>query len=174
MEIEFSGEPAKEIYFKAIRWIFKPSKKTMSIRIAVFVVFTALYLALIFTGLQGGDTSAFEASRILRHLFTVLLLAYIVFQPAITSQRKASALWNDPSSRRHRTGRVSPLGVRIDPMNDWILWETFIRREIQPDCIVLLNTSRMFVLLQRSFFKDAQDWKMVQSMAEQKVKEASE
>jgi hypothetical protein len=97
-----------------------------------------------------------------------------VFQPAITAQRKASALWSDPSSRRHRTGRVSPLGVRIDPMNDWMLWETFNRREIQPDYIVILNASRMFVLLQRSFFKDAQDWKMVQSMTEQKVKEASD
>jgi hypothetical protein len=174
MEIEYGGEPAKEIYFKAIRWVFKPSKKTMVIRIAVFVVFTALYLALIFAELQEGGVSTFESSRIIRHLFTVLLLAYIVFQPAITAQRKASALWSDPSSRRHRMGRVSPLGVRIDPMNDWMLWETFIRREIQPDYIVLLNASRMFVLLQRTFFKDAQDWKMVQSMTEQKVKEASD
>ena len=113
-------------------------------------------------------------TRLLRHSFTFLLLAYIVFQPAITAQRKAVALWNDPSSRRHRTGRVSPLGVSIDPMKDWMQWGTFVRVDIQADYIVLLNASRMFFLLQRSFFKDAQAWKMVQSMAEQKVKEASE
>ncbi len=174
MEIEFSGQPDKETYFKAIRWIFKPSKKSTLIRVAVFVSFTALYLVVVFGAVQEGDTSAYEISRLIRHLFTVLLLGYILVQPAINSYRKANSLWNDPSSRRHRTGRVSPLGVLIDPMTDWMRWETFIRVDSRPDYIVLLTASRMFILLQRSFFRDEQEWKLVQNMVAQKVQEVSE
>lgn len=174
MEIEFSGQPNKDIYFKAIRWIYKPTKKSTMIRVAVFVGFTALYLVVVFGAIQEGDTSTYEISRLIRHLITVLLLGYILVQPAINSYRKASSLWSDPSSRRHRTGRVSPLGVVIDPLKDWMKWETFTRVESKPDYIVLLTASRMFVLLQRSFFRDEQEWKLVQNMVAQKVQEVSE
>lgn len=174
MEIEFGGQPDKEIYFKAIRWIFKPSKKSVWIRSAIFVGFTALYLAVAFGAFQSDGVSAFEISRLVRHLFTVLLLAYILVQPAINSYQKANSLWNDPSSRRFRTGRVSPLGVRIDPMKDWMKWETFIRIESAPDYIVLLTASKMFILLQRSFFIDEQEWKLMQNMAAQKVQAVAE
>lgn len=174
MEITFSGQPDKEIYFKAIRWIYKPSKKSVWIRSVVFVGFTALYLVVMFGAFQSDETSAFEISRLIRHLFTVLLLAYILVQPAINSYQKANGLWNDPSSRRPRTGRVSPLGVIIDPMKDWMKWETFTRVESKPEYIVLLTASRMFVLLQQSFFRNEQEWKLVQNMVAQKVQEVSE
>ena len=174
MEIEFSGEPTKDIYFKAIQWIYKPSKKSTIIRIAVFVVFTAAYIVLVVTAFQQEQVSAFESAKLIRHLFTFLILGYILFQPAITSYRKAAELWKDPSSQRHRTGRVSPLGVVIHPMKDWMRWETFIRMENKPDYIVLFTASRMFVLLQHSFFRNEQDWKLAQNMVTQKVQEVTE
>jgi len=169
MEIEFSGQPDKDIYFKAIRWIYKPSKKSTMIRVAVFVIFAALYIALVVLAFQEDAISPYESEKLLRHLITFLLLGYILFQPAINAYRKATSLWKDPSSRRHRTGRVSPLGVVIDPLKDWMKWETFIRVESKTDYIVLFTASRTFVLLQRSFFRDEQEWKLTQNMVAQKV-----
>ena len=170
MDIEFRGQYSKDIYYKAIHWIYKPSRKSLIIRVVAFVIFTSLYIALIVMSVQEEGPSSYEASRMLRHFFTFAILGYVIFQPAITARRKANELWNDPIVHRVLTGRVSPLGVIIDPGKDWMSWESFIKINRSSDFIVLLTASRMFVLLQRSFFRDEQDWKMAQSLINSKVR----
>jgi hypothetical protein len=174
MEIEFSGHYQKEIYFKSIRWIYRPSNRSLILRIAVFVVFSALYIAAIVMALQEDGSSSFELARIGRHLITFLLLGYILAQPFINSFRKATELWNDPVIRRNITGRVSTMGVMIDPGKDWIMWDRFVKVNKTPEAITLLTASRMFVLLPRSFFKEERDWKMVQNIVDTKVQEVIE
>ena len=174
MEIEFSGHYIKDIYFQAIRWIYRPSKLSLLLRIGAFVIFAALYILNIVLTLQEGDTSSFELARIGRHLFTFLLLGYVVVQPYISAYRKATELWNDPVIRRNITGRVSTMGVMIDPGKDWIPWEQFVKVNKTPEAITLLTASRMFVLLQRSFFKEERDWKMVQNLVDTRVQEVIE
>ena len=83
-------------------------------------------------------------------------------------------LWNDPVIRRNLTGRVSTIGVIIDPMKDWLTWDKFVKVNRMPDATVLLTASSMFVLLQRDFFKTEQDWKMVQNIVDTKVQEVIE
>ena len=170
MDIEFRGELTKDIYFKAIRWIYKPSKKTMLIRAAVFVVFSLLYLVLIVAAIQKEGNSAYETSRLLRHLFTFLLLAYILLQPTISAYRKANTLWNDPGVPHTRAGKVSSLGILQAPQTEWMNWDTFTRVHQTPEFIILLTPAGKFFLLQRSFFRDEQEWKLVQSIVESKTR----
>jgi|RhiMetdeSRZDD1v2_1073273.scaffolds.fasta_scaffold00824_15 hypothetical protein len=174
MEIEFSGYYQKDIYFKAIRWIFRPSNKALILRVGAFVIFAALYIANISIAFQQEGVSSFEMARIGRHLITFLILGYILLQPYINSYRKATELWNDPVIRRNITGRVSTMGVMIDPGKDWMPWVQFVKVNKTPEAITLLTASSMFVLLQRSFFREERDWKMVQSIVDTKVQEVIE
>jgi hypothetical protein len=43
-----------------------------------------------------------------------------------------------------------------------------------PTSITLLTASRMFVLLQRSFFTEERDWKRIQGIVDAKVQEVIE
>jgi hypothetical protein len=174
MEIEFNGYYQKDIYFKVIRWIYRPSNKSLILRIGAFVIFTVLYALTIITTFQEEGTSSFELARIGRHLITFLILGYILLQPYINSYRKATELWNDPVIRRNITGRVSTMGVMIDPRKDWMTWDQFVKVNKTPEAITLLTASGMFVLLQRSFFKEERDWKMVQNIVDTKVQEVIE
>ena len=174
MDIEFSGHYNKDIYFRTIRWIFKPSRNAQILRVAVFVIFGALYATNVILAIQEAGASAFETARLGRHLFTVVLLGYILLQPYVNSYRRAMQLWNDPVIRRNLTGRVSTIGVIIDPMKDWLTWDKFVKINRMPDAIVLLTAANMFVLLQRDFFKTEQDWKMVQNIVDTKVQEVIE
>ena len=174
MEIEFSGYYQKDIYFKAIRWIFRPSNKALILRVGAFVIFAALYIANIGIAFQQEGGSSFEMARIGRHLITFLILGYILLQPYINSYRKATELWNDPVIRRNITGRVSTMGVMIDPGKEWMPWVQFVKVNKTPEAITLLTASSMFVLLQRSFFREERDWKMVQSIVDTKVQEVIE
>ncbi|HLO15091.1 MAG TPA: hypothetical protein VK206_09690 [Anaerolineales bacterium] len=174
MEIEFSGYYQKDIYFKVIRWIYRLSPKSLILRVAAFVVFSALYGAVIVVALQEEGASSFELARIGRHLITFLILGYLLVQPYINSYRRATELWNDPVIRRNITGRVSTIGVSIDPMKDWMTWDTFVKTNKTPVAITLLTASGMFVLLQRSFFREERDWKMVQNIVDTKVQEVIE
>lgn len=174
MDIEFSGHYIKDIYFRTIRWIYKPSRQSSILRIAAFVIFGGLYIATIVGAFQEEGVSSFEMARMGRHLITFLVLGYILFQPYINSYRKATELWSDPLIRRKLTGRVSTIGVIIDPMKDWMTWEQFVKTFRSSEAIALLTASRTFVLLQRSFFKDDQDWKLVQNIVDSKVQEVIE
>jgi hypothetical protein len=66
------------------------------------------------------------------------------------------------------------MGVMIDPMKDWIRWEKFVKLNKTPEAITLLTASGTFVLLQRSFFKEERDWKMVQNLVGTRVQEVIE
>ena len=174
MEIEFNGCYQKDIYFRAIRWIYQPSQKSLFIRIAAFFLFTVLYAATIYFAFREESTSSFELVRIARHLITFLILGYILLQPYISSYQRASQLWKDPVIRRNITGRVSSMGVMYNPMKDWMPWSQFVKVNKTPDAVTLLTTSGTFVLLQRTFFKEERDWKMVQDIVNTKVQEVIE
>ena len=174
MEIEFSGYYQKDIYFKAIRWIFRPSNKALILRVGAFVIFAALYIANISIAFQQEGVSSFEMARIGRHLITFLIMGYILLQHYINSYRKSTELWNDHVILRNITGRVSTMGVMIDPGKEWMPWVQFVKVNKTPEAITLLTASSMFVLLQRSFFREERDWKMVQSIVDTKVQEVIE
>lgn len=173
MEFEFSGQHDKATYFRAIRWIYKPSRRDLIIRIAAFVAFLVLYVALIATAVKE-DVSISESARIFRHFLTFLILAYFLFQPYIKSYQTASRLWQDPLIQRKINGRISTIGIQIAPSNDWMAWDQFVKVYKSEDVVVLLTAARLFVILPRNFFRDDNDWKMLQSFIASKVKQVIE
>jgi hypothetical protein len=62
----------------------------------------------------------------------------------------------------------------IDPGKDWITRDQFVEVNKAPEAITLVTASGMFVLLQRSFFREDRDWKMVQNIVDTKGQEVIE
>lgn len=148
-----------------IRYAFTRSSPVFSV---------APYTANIVFAFEEEGASSFEIARIGRHLITFLILGYVLLQPSINSYRKATELWNDPVIRRTITGSVFTMGVMIDPGKNGTTWEQFVKVNKTPEVITLRTASGMFVLLQRSFFKEERDWKLVQNTVDTKVQEVTE
>jgi hypothetical protein len=174
MDIEISGEYERHGYFRAIAWIFRPSRRDLLLRIGAFVLFGGLYALTVLHSLQDDGQTTFENARLARHLITFAFLGYIVVQPYLTAYRAAASLWRDPLVRRRITGRVNNVGVTIDPMKDPLTWDQFIKINNAPDMTVLLTTTRTFVLLPRAFFKDQRDWDTFQRIAGSRVQQVIE
>jgi hypothetical protein len=172
MELEFSGQHDQSVYFKAVSRAYQPSRRSMLIRIFVFILFGAIYAALIVVYSQEEARSELEAARLFRHLITLLVLGYLVFQPHITSYRAASRLWKDPLVRRQLAGRISSLGIQYAPSQVWIGWDSFIKVYKAPGLIVLLTAARKFVVLPRTFFKSDQEWITLNQLIDSRVQEA--
>lgn len=171
MELEFNGQYEKSAYFKAIQWIYKPSKRVSIIRIGAFILFLVLYVAYLVTAFSQEGVSAFELSRVFRYLFTFLILAYFLLQPYIRAYLSASRLWADPITRRKISGRISGIGIQFLPSDDWMPWDQFVKVHKSIDMVVLLTATWSFVILPRQFFQSDKDWEILLGMISSKVKE---
>jgi hypothetical protein len=172
MELEFNGKYDQPTYFKAVSLAYRPSKRSLITRIFAFILFGVLYAALIVVNSQEEIRSALEVAGLFRHLLTLLVLGYLVFQPYITAYRTASRLWKDPLVRRQLTGRISSLGIQYAPSPDWIHWDHFIKVHKTPGLVVMLTAARNFVALPRTFFESDQDWVILNQMIDSRVQEA--
>ncbi len=81
MEIEFQGQYEKQQYFKAVCLAGKPSKRSTILRILLFLGFSGLLIGLAVVTMRDSEAMGYEISKIFRRLFTVLVLAYFIFQP---------------------------------------------------------------------------------------------
>lgn len=168
MEINFQGQYQRGQYFKGVYRSNKPKTSIAILRIALFVVFAALFIAVIFSEVQNGlETSVFF--RLGRHLLTFLALLYFILQPFIKSYQNASRLWKDPFIRAGVAGTVSGNGISYGSYIQE--WHRFIKKDIGDEMVVLVTDDRIMSILPRNFFSTAQDWERFIQMVEQKVKE---
>lgn len=174
MELEFAGQHDKSTYFKAVHWIHRPSRRDFIIRVGIYAVFAAFYAALVVPSFKVDGASALEFPNIVRHLIIFLVLAFLIFQPYLKTYQTAFRLWQDPVIRRKISGRVSPEGIQFDPSKEWTTWDQFVKVYKSPDLMVLLTISRMFITLPRSFFRDDNEWEMLQNMVVSQVKQVVE
>ncbi|MCP4614023.1 MAG: hypothetical protein GY845_35500, partial [Planctomycetes bacterium] len=153
MEIEFQGQYEKQQYFKAIYLAGKPSKRSTILRILLFLGFTGLLIGLAVVTMRDSEVTGYEISKIFRHLFTVLVLAYFIFQPYIKIYTTANCLWRDPLIRRKITGSVSNQGISYGTYYNQE-WDSFIIKRETKDMVVFLTADRTMSLFPRHFFKD--------------------
>jgi hypothetical protein len=172
MEIEFKGQFDKSQYRRAVMLAYQPSLKKTWFRIAIFVLLAGLYTAFIATLVRTDEASTWDLFRVLRHLFTLLLLAYFVFYPFINPYLAANKLWNDPVTRRAISGKVSEQGVMVSPSPEYIDWDIFIKLRKRVDMAVLLTADNNFLALPRSFFNSDHDWAYLQKYLDRYVREA--
>ena len=170
MDIKFKGNYDKKEYFQPIYLAGKPTRRSTLWRVILFVAFTGIYIALVIHVLQDSDPSAHDQFRLIRHFFTILLLAYFIFLPYIRIYTTASRLWRDPLVRRALHGTISNQGISYGTHT--LAWEEILTRREQEDMVVLLTNDRTMALLPRHFFQSSEDWNHFRQLVDHKVVEA--
>ena len=168
MEINFQGQYQRWQYFKGVYLSDKPKTPIAILRISVFFVVAALFIAIIFSEAQKGvDTSLLY--RLGRHLLTFIALLYFLLQPFIKSYQNASRLWKDPFIRAGVAGSVSNRGIAYGSYIQE--WHRIIKKEVAEDMVVLVTDDRIMSILPRNFYPNDQDWENFLHLVENKVKE---
>lgn len=168
MDINFQGEYQKWQYFKGVYRANKPKTPNAILRISLFVVFTALFIAVIFSEAQKGFDTAL-LYRVGRHFLTFLALLYFILQPFIKSYQNASRLWKDPFIRAGVAGSVSSRGITYGSYIQE--WTRFIKKDVAEEMVVLVADDRIMSILPRNFFSNSQDWERFLQLVENKVQE---
>lgn len=143
---------------------------TFELRSLFFIAFLVIYLVLVAGSFQEDALSNLEISRIFRHLLTLFILAYFIFQPFLKGRQAAARLWADPLTRRPIHGRISSLGIQFDPSQEWMAWESFVKLYQATTMAILVTADWTFALLLRAFFKDETSWNQFNSLLASKVK----
>lgn len=174
MEIEFEGHYDQRSTFEAVRLATKPSKLNSIIRIGLIIIIGAIFLAYFIVVIDNGSLSTFELVRSGRHLITIPILLYILIQPYISSQLKASRLWKRPFMKLLYSGVFTSGGVAYCSPTGRIEteWEKFGRKHITRNLIVLVTADGVLYIFPRHFFKDDNDWRIVKQLINLKVVEA--
>lgn len=176
MEIEFQGQYDKPTIFKAVSLANKPSKRNTIIRIGFTILFLAIYIAY-FINLGSKETlSSFDFLKAGRHLITLPIVAYFLLQPYISSYFAASNLWKDPTMQRPLAGAISSQGVAYissTKKRREIAWESFAKKQMSENLIVLLTADGVLSFFPRHFFKTDNDWQRVKQWVDFKVTEAA-
>ncbi|HPO59449.1 MAG TPA: hypothetical protein PLV53_11440 [Anaerolineaceae bacterium] len=81
----FCGQFERNTYFKAVSLDYRPSRRSLVTRLTMLILFDALYAALIVAFSQNEAHSSRDVMRLVRHLITLLLLGFFIFQPYINS-----------------------------------------------------------------------------------------
>ena len=176
MEIEFQGQYDKATVFKAVALANKPSKRNSLIRIGLTVLFVAIYATYFITVADKDGLSSFEILRSGRHLITLPFIAYFLLQPYISSFFAASNLWKNPNMQKPLAGVISDQGIvyiSLSKSRREIAWESFAKKRISEDLIVLLTADGVLSFFPRHFFKTEADWKRVKQWVDFKVAETA-
>ncbi len=175
MEIEFQGQYDKASIFKAVSLANKPSRRNKLIRIGLTVLFLAIYAAY-FINLTGKENlSSLDFLKSGRHLITLLIVAYFLLQPYISSFFTAAGLWKNPAMQKPLAGVISSqciTYINATKEREEIAWENFAKKQMTKDLIVLLTADGVLLFFPRHFFKTDNDWQRVKQWVDFKVVEA--
>jgi hypothetical protein len=165
MEIDFEGQYEQKQYLRAIKMVLTPSKRSTLVRIAIFIAILAVVLFLYFHGMQDGDFGEIDSNRFkLASFFGLMLTVYMVV-PYLGINRTAERLWKKPSVQKVKTGKITDEGITYgDRLKTW---DSYIRKYIFKDMVLLITADEGMSLLQRNFFKDEMDWKRFLQMVDQ-------
>lgn len=165
MEIDFEGQYDQALYMRAIKTVITPSTRSTILRIVAFVAVLAGIAYLYFHGMQDGSLSEIDGNRIKMAAFFGLCLTAYLALPYLTINSNVKRLWKRPSVHKLKTGKVSPEGITYgDRLKTW---ESYVRKYIFDDMVLLITADEGMSLLQRSFFRDEMDWKRFLQMVDQ-------
>lgn len=165
MDIEFEGQYNQEEYTRAVRMVITPSKRSTIVRIAIFAVALVIVAVIIISAAQDGTFNSVENNRTRLSLFALAAMAVYLGTPYLGINSTANRLWNKPSVQQMRSGRVSPEGITYgDKLKTW---DSFIRKYVVKDMVLLITADEGMSLLPRHFFRDEMDWKRFLQMIEQ-------
>jgi hypothetical protein len=165
MDIEFEGQYNQEEYLRAVKIVITPPRRATIIRSVIFAAMLILLIVIIVSGVKDGTVSAVENNRIRLSLFATVALGIYLATPYLGINSTAKRLWSKPSVQQARTGKVSPEGIAYgDKLKTW---DSFIRKYVTGDMVLLLTADEGMSLLPKHFFRDDMDWKRFLQMVEQ-------
>lgn len=165
MEIDFEGQYDQALYMRAVKTVITPSTRSTILRIVAFVAVLAGIIYLYFMGMQDGALNEIDSNRIKMAAFFGLCLTAYLALPYLTANSTANRLWKRPSVHKLKTGQISTQGITYG--DHLKTWNSFVRKYIFPDMVLLITADEGMSLLQRSFFRDEMDWKRFLQMVEQ-------
>jgi len=174
MEIEFRGQYSKSILHKGVALINKPSLRSTVFRIILFVGFFLLYISLAVSVFQDESRTTFEIGRLVRHLFTILLLGYIALQAYISAYITASRLWKAPAMQKPIAGKVSSQWITLYSSKSEanMGWEKFAKVAKAEEMVVMLIPNGFPLILPQEFFGNGNDWHRFQQIVDYKTRPA--
>jgi hypothetical protein len=174
MEIEFYGKYDKADFYQAVALLNQPSRRSTIIRIGIVVMLIAFYVLYYVNIAAKENLSTFDVARAGRHVITMGIILYLLFQPYISAYQAATKLWKIPAVQAPFGGFVSSQGITYNLANGRKErpWDQFAKIQRNDRFIALLTPDGALSLLPRSFFKNENDWKIVQQWAAYKVVEA--
>lgn len=161
---------------RAVSLASKPSKRNALIRLGIAFIFVVIYAAYFINLASEDNISSFELLRSGRHLISLLILGYFIFQPNISAYLVALRLWKDPSTRKPFAGAISGQGIAFFTSTYGrreIGWESYVKKRTTEDMLVLLSAGGELTCFTPQFFKNEEDWKKVVQLANFKVIEAT-
>jgi len=176
MEIEFHGQYDKKSFMKAVSLASKPSKRNALIRLGISFIFVLIFAAYFINLAMEDNLSSFELLRSSRHVISILILVYFIFQPNISAYIVALRLWKDPSTRKPLAGAISGQGITFFTSTNGRRekgWESYVKKRTTEDMLVLLSAAGELTYFTRQFFNNDEDWKKVVQWANFKVMEAT-
>jgi hypothetical protein len=169
MDIQFEGQYDQKLYTRAIKMVITPPVRSTIIRIVVFMAALAGVAYLYFSGMQDGALGEIETNRVKLAAFFSLVLALYLVTPYLTINSTVKRLWKRPSVQRVKSGTVSTEGITYgDRLKTW---DSYIRKYVFEDMVMLITNDSGMSLIQRDFFQDEMDWKrFLQMVAQYAVK----
>ncbi|GAP12940.1 hypothetical protein LARV_00680 [Longilinea arvoryzae] len=165
MNIEFEGQYKEEQYIRAIKMVITPSRKSTILRIAAFIVAAVVVFLVYNHGMQDGQFDEIDSNRFRLALFFGGLLTVYLITPYIGITATAKRLWKKPSVQKVKSGSISDEGItyndRLKP------WDSFRRKYLSDDMVLLITGDQGMSLLPRQFFKEESEWRRFREMVDQ-------
>jgi hypothetical protein len=170
MDIEFAGQIDKKTFFRGVALANAPTKRRRLVRIVLLALLVVVFAALVADYLAHENQSP---AKVLRIAMNVLILAYFLVSPYVSSWRTASALWKHSSVRAPIVGRITGHGVTYVSAvaEKEFAWDAFSAVRKTRDLVVLVTADGVMSIHPRHFFRNEQDWTRFQQLVDYNVVE---
>ena len=165
MDIDFEGQFEKEQYLRAVKMVITPPKRATIIRSLIFAAVFIFLIVMIVSGVRDGTVTAIENNRIRLSLFATIAMGVYFTTPYLGINSTAKRLWDKPSVQQVKSGSVSVQGITYgDKLKPW---DSYTRKFVTDDMVLLLTSDEGMSLLPKHFFRDEMDWKRFRQMVDQ-------
>jgi len=165
MEINFQGQYAKDLFFRAVRLANRPAKNQQRFITMMTIFSIAAIGVMLYRIFETGD---WKGNLILLVAALVLggIVAWVYLAPYFTARK----MWANPGTRRALKGQVTNRGITyiLEAGINEIRWERFTRVRKTEDMVTLIRNDGLMVIFPPRFFKKTSDWRRFVKLVEGK------
>jgi hypothetical protein len=166
MEIAFSGQYDKELFFRSVMLANQPPKNQRLVRSFMLVFILAAVVVLIARLIDTGDILGNAM-----YIAVVMIVGAFLARSYLQLYLGARSMWANPSVRRKLSGVVTKKGIRyqLEEGHNEILWERFNRVRKVNSLVTLVTREGLLVIFPRTFFKNDADWQRFERLVDTRI-----